>query len=298
MRLMGEGPFFRQLLAGRDFAAGDQFAVTMRNFVYVVGDAATREVVLVDPAYDVGGLLNWLAEADARLVGVLATHYHADHVGGDIFGEHIQGVSDLLELVEVPVHVQKEELPWVMDMTGTPSSTLVPHGDGDVVEVGAVSLRVLHTPGHTPGSQCFLVGDNLVSGDTLFLDGCGRTDLPGADPEEMYTSLRRLAALPGRLTLWPGHHYSAAASAPLEEVKRTNTVLGPGRGSSGCATSPASLVRKGRPGWPPGAGPAGAEQGGYWRGKSVRSTRAKTMWPATSWSSCTLAVSSAGIART
>jgi glyoxylase-like metal-dependent hydrolase (beta-lactamase superfamily II) len=220
-----DGLYFRQLLAGRDFAAGDQFAVTMRNHVYVVGDTASREVMLVDPAYDVGALLRWLVEADLRLVGVLATHYHADHVGGDIFGEHIQGLADLLQQVDVPVHVQKQEVPWVADMSGVPVSCLVQHADGDVVEIGSVELRLLHTPGHTPGSQCFLVGDNLVSGDTLFLEGCGRTDLPGADPEAMYTSLQRLSALPAQCMLWPGHHYSRASSASLGEVKRTNSVL-------------------------------------------------------------------------
>ena len=99
------------------------------------------------------------------------------------------------------------------------------HNDDDVVQVGSVGVRLLHTPGHTPGSQCFIVGDNLVSGDTLFLDGCGRTDLPGADPEDMYASLQRLASLPGRLTLWPGHHYSPQESAPLQEVRRSNPVL-------------------------------------------------------------------------
>ena len=83
-------------------------------------------------------------------------------------------------------------------MTGAPVSSLVGHHDDDVVQVGSVPVRLLHTPGHTPGSQCFIVGDNLVSGDTLFLEGCGRTDLPGADPGDMYTSLQRLASLPGR----------------------------------------------------------------------------------------------------
>ncbi|MGH9104790.1 MAG: MBL fold metallo-hydrolase [Acidimicrobiales bacterium] len=222
---MPEGLFIHQLLAGRDFAAGDQFATAMRNHVYVVGDRATREVLLVDPAYDVGALVGWLGDADLRLVGVLATHYHADHVGGDIFGEHIQGLADLLQLADVPVHVQGDEVPWVVEMSGAPASSLVAHSDDDVVHAGAVPVRLLHTPGHTPGSQCFVVGDNLVSGDTLFLDGCGRTDLPGADPDAMYTSLQRLASLPGRFTLWPGHHYSAAASAPLEEVRRNNSVL-------------------------------------------------------------------------
>jgi glyoxylase-like metal-dependent hydrolase (beta-lactamase superfamily II) len=220
-----ETMFFRQLLAGQEFAVGDQFATTMRNHVYVIGDAGAAEAVLVDPAYDVGALVTWLQARGLRLVGVLATHYHADHVGGEIFGEHIEGLADLLELADVPVHVQKDELAWVAEMTGAPVSSLVGHHDDDVVQVGSVPVRLLHTPGHTPGSQCFIVGDNLVSGDTLFLEGCGRTDLPGADPGDMYTSLQRLASLPGRLTLWPGHHYSPAASAPLDGVKRTNPVL-------------------------------------------------------------------------
>jgi glyoxylase-like metal-dependent hydrolase (beta-lactamase superfamily II) len=217
--------FFRQLLAGQEFAVGDQFATTMRNHVYVIGDAGAGEAVLVDPAYDVGALVTWLEARGLRLAGVLATHYHADHVGGEIFGEHIEGLADLLELADVPVHVQKDELAWVAEMSGAPVSSLVGHHDDDVVQVGSVPVRLLHTPGHTPGSQCFIVGDNLVSGDTLFLEGCGRTDLPGADPDDMYTSLQRLASLPGRLTLWPGHHYSPEASAPLDGVKRTNPVL-------------------------------------------------------------------------
>ncbi len=222
---MPDALFFRQLLAGRDFAIGDRLATTMRNHVYAIGDRSTGEVVLVDPAYDVGALVQWVAASGLSLVGVLATHYHADHVGGEIFGERIQGLPDLLELADVPVHVQKDEVPWVSEMSGAPVSCLVPHSDGEVVTVGTVQVRLLHTPGHTPGSQCFWVGDNLVSGDTLFLEGCGRTDLPGADPEDMFASLQRLASLPARLALWPGHHYSAEASASMGEVRRTNPVL-------------------------------------------------------------------------
>ena len=216
---------FRQLLAGRDFAVGDHFATTMRNHVYAIGDARSREVVLVDPAYDVAALAGWAQREGLRLVGALATHYHADHVGGVIFDEHIEGLADLLELADVPVHVQEEEVPWICEMSGVAASSLVAHRDEDVVQVGDVEVRLLHTPGHTPGSQCFIVGDNLVSGDTLFIDGCGRTDLPGADPEDMYASLQRLASLPGHLTLWPGHHYSPRVSATLEHVRLHNPVL-------------------------------------------------------------------------
>jgi hydroxyacylglutathione hydrolase len=222
---MPEGVFFHQLLAGEDFAIDDRFATTMCNHVYVVGDSVSGEVLLVDPAYDVRALLGRVDKAGLRLAGVLATHYHADHVGGEIFGEHIEGLVDLLELAPVPVHVQKDEVPWVSEMSGAPVSSFVQHLDDDVVQVGSVGVRLLHTPGHTPGSQCFIVGENLVTGDTLFIDGCGRIDLPGADPDAMYTSLQRLASLPGRLTVWPGHHYSAPRSASLEQVRRSNMAL-------------------------------------------------------------------------
>ena len=114
---MAEELIFHQLLAGEDFATADQFAATMRNHVYVIGDGLSRQALLVDPAYDVAAILRWLAAADLSLVGVLATHYHADHVGGDIFGEHIQGLVDLLELADVQVHVQKDEIAWVTEMT-------------------------------------------------------------------------------------------------------------------------------------------------------------------------------------
>ncbi|HUB69402.1 MAG TPA: MBL fold metallo-hydrolase [Acidimicrobiales bacterium] len=225
MSSVPEGLLFRQLLAGVDFALDDHFATTMRNHVYAIGDAATREIVLVDPAYDVEGLLRWAEAGELRLVGAIATHYHADHVGGEIFGEHIEGLVDLLELADVPVHAQKEEIPWISEMTGAPLASLRPHGDEGTVDVGAVTVRLLHTPGHTPGSQCLIAGDNLVSGDTLFLNGCGRVDLPGASPDDMYTTLQRLASLPGRLTLWPGHHYSPERCAQLDDVRRHNPVL-------------------------------------------------------------------------
>lgn len=220
-----DGLYFRQLLAGRDFATHDGLATTMRNHAYVVGDEVNGEVLLVDPAYDVAGLLGWTRDQGLRVTGVVATHYHADHVGGEILGQRIEGLTELLELADLPVHVQKDELPWVAEMTGAPVSSLVSHGDDDLVQVGDVMVRLLHTPGHTQGSQCVMVGDNLLTGDTLFIEGCGRTDLPGADAEEMYTSLQRLASLPGRLTLWPGHHYSPESSALLQDVKRVNPVL-------------------------------------------------------------------------
>ena len=219
--------YFRQLLAGRDFARHDPIARQMVNFVYVLGDRETGEAVAVDPAYAPGELLDLLAADGMRLTGVLATHYHPDHVGGDMLGFEIVGVRQLLEREEVPVHVQRDEARYVSAVTGV-SDALVPHQSGDVVEVGGVRIELLHTPGHTPGSQCFLVDGRLIAGDTLFLEGCGRTDLPGGDPEAMYESLtQRLARVPDDVVLYPGHLYSTDPSATLGETRRRNYVFRP-----------------------------------------------------------------------
>jgi glyoxylase-like metal-dependent hydrolase (beta-lactamase superfamily II) len=223
--------YFRQLLAGRDFARDDMVAQQMVNFAYVIGDRETGEAFAVDPAYGVRELVDLLAADDLRITGVLATHYHPDHVGGDLMGWRIEGVAELLELgVDAPVHVQAEEAAGTKRVTGASDSDLVVHASGDVVHVGAIPITLLHTPGHTPGSQCFLVDGMLVSGDTLFLDGCGRTDLPGGDADAMYVSLtQRLATVPDDTVLYPGHLYSPEPHAPLGDVRVRNWVFRMGR---------------------------------------------------------------------
>lgn len=221
--------YFRQFLSGKDFAASDQLAQQMVNFAYAIGDRATGECVLVDPAYDPAALVELVGADGLRVTGVLASHYHADHVGGSIFGYDIAGIAALLDVVDCPVHLQADEVEWVTKTTGVGGDQLVGHASGDVVLVGDVTIELVHTPGHTPGSQCFLVhdtaGGRLVSGDTLFLDGCGRTDLPGSDPAQMVASLRRLAQMPDEVVLYPGHRYSAAPSASMASVKANNWVF-------------------------------------------------------------------------
>lgn len=220
--------YFRQLLAGRDFAADDPVARQMVNFTYLIGDRETGEAVAVDPAYGVRELVELLGADGMRLTGVLATHYHPDHVGGEIMGWSIEGVRELLSLdgVEARVHAQRDEAWGIRRVTGLSDSDLVLHDGGDTVEVGAIPITLLHTPGHTPGSQCFLVDGRLVAGDTLFLDGCGRTDLPGGDPEALYESItQRLAAVPDDTVLYPGHLYSPEPSATLGDTRRRNYVF-------------------------------------------------------------------------
>ena len=217
--------YFRQLLSGRDFATDDQIAQQMVNFVYAIGDRATGECVLVDPAYDPSGLVDAVGADGMTVTGVLATHYHPDHVGGSMMGYSIDGIGGLLERVSCPIHVQRDEVPWVTRTTGVDDDQLVAHDSGDVVTVGEVDIELVHTPGHTPGSQCFLVRGKLVSGDTLFLDGCGRTDLPGSDPQLMVESLKRLSKVDDEVILYPGHRYSLASSAGMAQVKQSNWVF-------------------------------------------------------------------------
>ena len=224
---LNERLYFRQLLSGRDFAKGDPVAEQMVNFVYLIGDRQTRECMVVDPAYAITEILEIVDQDEMKLTGVLATHYHPDHVGGSMMGMKIQGVADLLEKTQIPIHINKHETKWVARTTGLNEIDLVQHEGGDKVSVGDISITFVHTPGHTPGSQCFLVEHRLVAGDTLFLDGCGRTDLPGGNPGDLYTSLQTLASLPAATIVCPGHQYSALPSANLGDVVSTNHVFKP-----------------------------------------------------------------------
>ena len=219
--------YFRQLLSGRDFARGDVLARQMLNFAYLIGDRETGDAMVVDPAYAAGDLVDTVEADGMHLSGVLVTHHHPDHVGGSMMGFELNGLAELLGRVSVPVHVYTNEARWVARVTGIAESELTPHEHGDKVGIGDIEIELLHTPGHTPGSQCFLLDGRLVAGDTLFLEGCGRTDFPGGNIDDMYRSLHQLADLPGDPTVYPGHRYSQEPSAALSEVRRSNYVFRP-----------------------------------------------------------------------
>jgi len=217
--------YIRQLLVGRDIGRANPAGKQMQNFVYLVGDKDAGACFVVDPAWDVAGIVERAGEDGMKITGALVTHYHPDHVGGSLFGLSVEGLADLVAKNPCKVHVHKLEADGVKRVTGISEEDMVRHEGNDRVSAGEVEVELLHTPGHTPGSQCFRLKSALVSGDTLFLQGCGRVDLPGGSAEEMERTLsQRLSKLPDDLTLYPGHAYGGE-HAPLGEVRRTNPFL-------------------------------------------------------------------------
>ncbi len=197
----------------------------MQNFVYLIGDPVARRCVVVDPAWEIDTILDTAAADDMTLIGALVTHTHQDHVGGSLASwgmpGRIPGVEELLAKAPAKVYVHKAEREFLPGL----GSDLVRVDNHDTLEVGRLTLTFLHTPGHTPGSQCFLVDGRLISGDTLFIGSCGRTDLPGSDPSEMYYSLtQRLGALPEDTVLFPGHNYGGPSST-IGDEKRGNPFM-------------------------------------------------------------------------
>jgi hydroxyacylglutathione hydrolase len=199
----------------------------MMNFIYLIGCAETREAAVIDPAWDVPAILRLAQESDLRISRILITHGHPDH---------INGLEELLEATDARVYMHADEINYTRevaarfrlatDFMNRRSGNFQPISDGEEVLVGRLPVQFLHTPGHTPGSQCFLVEKNLVSGDTLFINACGRVDLPGGDPEKMWWSLnRKLAALDDDTVLYPGHNYADRPASTLGDEKRTNPYL-------------------------------------------------------------------------
>jgi glyoxylase-like metal-dependent hydrolase (beta-lactamase superfamily II) len=197
----------------------------MQNFTYIVGCRSSREVVIVDPAWDIDGLLRHIEEKDYRLTAALVTHYHPDHCGGSYGGHNIEGISELIARNPVKIYAHKSEADGVRKVTGVSDSDLARVDSGDRLSIGDIEVEFLHTPGHTPGSQCFRIKNTLVSGDTLFINGCGRVDLPGSNSEDMYNSLQKLASLPDDTLLLPGHNYSSVPNATLGDTRAQNTYL-------------------------------------------------------------------------
>jgi hydroxyacylglutathione hydrolase len=200
----------------------------MMNFIYLIGCRETKEAAVVDPAWDTPAILRLAEESGLEIKHILMTHAHPDHMNG---------LEQLLKDTNAVIYLHRDEVAYMQECgnaTGIPVKFMQQRSenfriveDGDTGRIGNLSVQFLHTPGHTPGSQCFLVEGCLFSGDTLFVDACGRVDMPGGDAEKMWHSLnRKLYSLEDSTVLYPGHDYGGRKTSTIGEQKETNPYMG------------------------------------------------------------------------
>lgn len=196
-------------------------------FCYLVTEPASREAMVVDPGAEGEKILERVREREALPRWIVCTHTHPDHVGAVAALKSETGASVVLHRQEGGTPAKLTHRLLVRLMGGRPvgkPDLLVE--DGDRLDLGDAAVRVLHTPGHSPGGICLLAESHLFSGDTLFVGSVGRTDLPGASWEMLSVSLReKVLSLPGDTRLWPGHHYGRLTTNLLETERRENPFL-------------------------------------------------------------------------
>jgi glyoxylase-like metal-dependent hydrolase (beta-lactamase superfamily II) len=197
----------------------------MQNYVYLVGDPETREAAVIDAAWEIDAIVDAAAADGYTITKALVTHFHPDHLGGRFMGMSVTGATELVAKLGIKTHINKHEAGYVGRVSDLSPSDVVAVDAGDTITIGKVPLTFVHTPGHTPGSQCFLVDGNLISGDTLFIGSCGRTDLPGSDPAQLYDSLKTLRKLPDDTMLYPGHNYADRPTSTIGNEKRRNLCM-------------------------------------------------------------------------
>ena len=187
----------------------------MENFIYLISDKKTRQAAVVDPAWEVPEILALAKEKGVTITDILLTHSHFDH---------INGVAEILKDHDAQLHLLKDEAKFWGESLAHPSL----HHGGDIIKIGGgkgTEIKILHTPGHTPGSACYHIDDNLIAGDTMFVFGCGRCDLPGGDPNIMYDTLNKLGKMSGDTIILPGHNYAEKTTATMHEQCEGNPFM-------------------------------------------------------------------------
>lgn len=247
-----------QLLCGRDVANGvgvvDMYAAQMANYQYLVVNTHDRTGIAIDAAWDVDGIYSLAQRLNVKIRGAVYTHFHFDHCGGKIGREvtggpevHLPGAHDV-ENRHGTVWAGNLDAPTIKEQCNL-ENDVVPLADGDVIDCGDLVLHTLHTPGHTPGSICIFAAPRclsprnpigksclnervhkaesglLITGDTMFVGGSGRTDMPGGDQWQLFASLARISTMDKGVIVAPGHNYAAKPFTTVGEERETNQAL-------------------------------------------------------------------------
>ncbi|KAI3658693.1 hypothetical protein MP638_004562 [Amoeboaphelidium occidentale] len=236
-----------QLLCGRDIAAKSalnpiksmifQYAESLQNFVYLISCNKTRKTIVVDFCWDLDGLISYMEKElpGYELCGAIVTHYHFDHVGGippapfDQYRIQVDGIASLMKkFPKITAYIHTEDVAGLVRESnpGLDLERVFKTYDGFELRVGDnINIKFMHTPGHTPGSQCFLLNeDRLFTGDTVFINSVGRLDFPDSDSRSMFSSLQTIKALQGEIQMYAGHDYGGPFST-LETEKNKNPLM-------------------------------------------------------------------------
>ena len=184
----------------------------MDNFQYILGDPHTQKGVFIDPGWEGEKLAAHMKELGLTPESIVLTHAHYDH---------IMGIGDILTVYPgLPIYVSAKEHP--LYLAKLPSYVAI---NPETLAVGKIPISVFETPGHSPGSVCFHVGAYLFVGDTVFVEGCGRTDLPGGNAKELYASIQRLKQFPDDTQVLSGHDYGYSPMVRMRELQERNWVF-------------------------------------------------------------------------
>lgn len=195
--------FFEQIPVGQ-----------MQNFAYVIGDKKTKEAAVVDPAWENGKILEIANKNNLKINKILITHTDFDH---------IEGVKEMADLTDAAVYVHKNGEKDIKNLGINKIKTI---NEGDEIDIGNIKISVLYAPGHKPSNVCFLTGTNkLLTGDTLFVEGCGRVDMPGGNIKKQWESLQRLKNMDENIEVYPGHDYGSIPSSTIKHEKENNPFL-------------------------------------------------------------------------
>ena len=177
------------------------------NFSYIIADDTTKEAAVVDPSFNADAIIRILRDQNLNVRYVINTHHHSDHTASN---EDFRSKFGAKVVAHKLAHVNKD----------------ISVVDGEVIRVGKIVIKVIHTPGHTQDSICLLVDDKLLTGDALFVGECGRTDLPGGSAEDMYHSLfDKLMRFNDNIKVYPGHDYGPKPHSTIGIERRSNYTL-------------------------------------------------------------------------
>ncbi|MCH8004137.1 MAG: MBL fold metallo-hydrolase [Nanoarchaeota archaeon] len=185
----------------------------MQNFSYLIGDENSKEGAVVDPAWENSKILDIAKKHDLNIKFILITHSHYDH---------IDGVKSLVDATDATVYVHKDDMVEIKNRGIDKIKTI---DENDEINIGKIKIKVLHTPGHSPGSVCYLFNNKIITGDMLFVEAIGRVDLPGGDIEKMFNSLQKLKKLDDNIEVYPGHDYGSIKHSTIAHEKENNPYM-------------------------------------------------------------------------